>query len=40
MFWAFISGLMVLAGAYLASDYSAGSSTKAEEGDEVLASFS
>ena len=39
MFWAFISGLMVLAGAYLASDYMPAKTTSQPMGEEELIEF-
>ncbi len=40
MFWAFISGLMVLAGAYLASDFEAGKQTSLEVHHDEMVNFS
>jgi len=37
MFWAFISGLMILAGAQLASDFDARQQVLTEDEDEMIA---
>jgi hypothetical protein len=40
MFWAFISGLMLLAGAHLSSDFTPEAAEAAENGDENGIEFS